>query len=130
MKSKLLLLLMFVLSLLVTGNTFADGGRHGHGNGNFGVGVGVGLLLNPYWGPWSYPPSYYYPPYARPIIIERPVEQVYIQQAPSPASVAAVAAAPTENYWHYCAESKGYYPYVKECPGGWLKVSPQPPTQP
>ncbi len=28
--------------------------------------------------------------------------------------------------WYYCAESKTYYPYVKECPGGWQRVTPQP----
>jgi len=25
------------------------------------------------------------------------------------------------------ATNAGYYPYVKQCPGGWQKVSPQPP---
>ncbi len=26
----------------------------------------------------------------------------------------------------FYAESKTYYPYVKECPGGWQRVTPQP----
>jgi hypothetical protein len=28
-------------------------------------------------------------------------------------------------YWYYCQESQAYYPYVKDCPGGWMKVVPQ-----
>ena len=28
--------------------------------------------------------------------------------------------------WYYCADSKAYYPYVKDCPGGWQRVSPTP----
>ncbi len=30
-----------------------------------------------------------------------------------------------ESYWYYCPDSQAYYPYVKTCPGGWLKVLPQ-----
>ena len=30
------------------------------------------------------------------------------------------------NYWHYCRNPEGYYPYVKNCPEGWLQVAPQP----
>jgi hypothetical protein len=33
---------------------------------------------------------------------------------------------PQQNYWYYCQEPQGYYPYVKQCPGGWMKVLPQP----
>ena len=46
---------------------------------------------------------------------------VYIQQNnPQPSS------QPQANYWYYCRESEAYYPYVKECPGGWQAVAPQP----
>ena len=27
-------------------------------------------------------------------------------------------------YWAYCRSAQGYYPYVPECPGGWLPVLP------
>jgi len=37
----------------------------------------------------------------------------------------AQAAPAQSSYWYYCAESKTYYPYVKECPGGWQRVTPQ-----
>ncbi len=33
--------------------------------------------------------------------------------------------AEQESYWYYCADFKAYWPYVKECPGGWQKVVPQ-----
>jgi hypothetical protein len=32
------------------------------------------------------------------------------------------------NYWYYCEDPKGYYPYVTECPDGWMKVVPPPET--
>lgn len=25
-------------------------------------------------------------------------------------------------YWYYCKNPSGYYPYVKQCPSGWMKV--------
>ena len=30
-------------------------------------------------------------------------------------------------HWFYCKESGGYYPYVRECPGGWQMVPATPP---
>lgn len=30
-------------------------------------------------------------------------------------------------YWYHCSSPKGYYPYVKQCPPGWVKVVPHPP---
>ena len=29
-------------------------------------------------------------------------------------------------YWYYCQDPKGYYPYIAECPGGWMTVVPEP----
>ena len=35
-------------------------------------------------------------------------------------------------YWYYCTDPQGYYPYIKSCPGGWVtvipKVTPPPPS--
>jgi hypothetical protein len=81
----------------------------GHPQVRFGVVIGA-----PFY-PWYYPP-YYYPPY--PAVVAVPAAPTtYIEQA----------AAPSErkSYWYYCEASKTYYPYVKECPGGWLRVVPQ-----
>ncbi|WP_322629104.1 hypothetical protein [Halothiobacillus sp.] len=62
---------------------------------------------------------YYYPPQVITVPSSPPV---YIQQDEPP-----VASAPQNNYWYYCRNPQGYYPYVKQCPGGWQAVAPQPP---
>jgi hypothetical protein len=122
-----LIIALLLLAAGGVGNAWADHGNHGH--------VRFGVMIGPYWGgPWVYSPyPYYYPPYYPPVVVERQTPQVYIEQQPAsatpPPPAAPVAAAPT-NYWYYCAAAKGYYPYVKECPSGWQKVSPQPPGQP
>ncbi|MBS0425531.1 MAG: hypothetical protein JSR71_14230 [Proteobacteria bacterium] len=36
------------------------------------------------------------------------------------------AAPQQKNYWYYCRNPEGYYPYVKQCAGQWIKVPPQP----
>ena len=60
---------------------------------------------------------------ARPVVVTRPAATS--QPAPP------VAPPPAQtSYWYYCAASRAYYPYVNECPGGWMKVLPQPPGQP
>jgi hypothetical protein len=49
-----------------------------------------------------------------------------IQQQPSVYEEQAPQQEQQQSYWYYCQESKTYYPYVKQCPGGWLKVVPAP----
>lgn len=85
-----------------------------HGGVRFGVVIGA-----PFY-PWYYPPYYYYPPYA-PVAAAPAAPPTYIEKG------GAQSAPPRISYWYYCAESKTYYPYVKECPGGWQRVAPQPP---
>jgi hypothetical protein len=63
------------------------------------------------------------------VVIERSAPTVYVEQPAMAPAAPAPAPAPT-NFWYYCGASKAYYPYVKECPGGWQKVLPQPPGQP
>jgi hypothetical protein len=29
------------------------------------------------------------------------------------------------NYWYYCENPAGYYPYVQSCSKGWMQVVPQ-----
>jgi hypothetical protein len=85
-----------------------------HGGVRFGVVIGA-----PFY-PWYYPPYYYYPPYP-PVVAAPAAPPTYVEQG------GAQSAPPRASYWYYCAESKTYYPYVKECPGGWQRVAPQPP---
>ena len=116
-----LLIALVLLGVACMNTAWADRG-HG-GRGHFDVMIGVP------WGPWYYPPTYYYPPYYPPVVVQQQ-PQVYIEQQQVPAAPAESAPAAPGNYWYYCAAAKGYYPYVKDCPGGWQKVLPQPPGQP
>jgi hypothetical protein len=89
------------------------GGWHGGWHRPYGWGLGFywgGPIWGSPWYPW-YPYGYYAAPPA--VIQEQPPVYVQPQQ-------------PQENYWYYCQDPQGYYPYVKTCPGGWMKVIPQP----
>jgi len=108
--------LLLLLGTVGIGSAWADRGRgHAHhSRGHFSVMIGANM------GHWFHPPLHYYPPYYPPVVFERVSPPVYIeQQSTTPAS--------QTNYWYYCNSSRAYYPYVKECPGGWQKVLPQPP---
>ena len=80
---------------------------------SFGFNVGIPLYgppaygPNPYWGP----PPYYYP--APPVVVVPQQPQTYVQRNQQESS-----------YWYYCQNPQGYYPYIKSCPGGWMKVVP------
>ena len=80
-------------------------------------GFGVPFAAYPYY----YPPYAYYPPYyAAPVVMQQQAP-VYVEQNAPPAAVPQPS-----NSWYYCSASRAYYPYVKECPGGWQKVAPAP----
>ncbi len=129
---KLLCSVVLVAGITLSGTAMAD---RGHGYGGRGHGhVGVGLYIGgPYLYPYGYYPPYpygYYPPV---IITPAPAQPpVYIeQQQPVQAPPAVIQQAAPENYfWYHCANPDGYYPYIKECPAGWQKVTPTPPPQP
>ena len=84
------------------------------------VGVGVG----PYWGPWGYAPYYYPPAYVYPPVYVPPPYPAPVVAAPQSYIQEPIQQAPTPSYWYYCEGARAYYPYVKECPGGWLTVVP------
>lgn len=94
-------------------------GRRGDWDGHVHTRIflGFGNAWDPYWGPyWGAPPPYYY--YNPPVVVTRP-------QPPT------VYISPEQQrqpyYWYYCESAKRYYPYVKQCPGGWMKVVPREP---
>jgi hypothetical protein len=62
--------------------------------------VGGAALLVPYGTP-------YYPP------PEVALEQSLEEAQPNQQELA---------YWYYCPNPEGYYPYVKSCPIGWMRV--------
>lgn len=118
------------------GHYSRSGGGHGYYSRGYyrGFGVYIGspypYYRYPYWGSpypyYAYPypywgsPSPYYPPA---IVAVPSSPPVYIEKGDS--------AAPAQNdapaYWYYCAGSNAYYPYVKQCPGGWERQVPLPP---
>ena len=101
-------------ALAVAAALFA-GSALAHGRVVVGVGFGFGFPSYYYPAPYYYPAYYPYPYY--------PPTQVVVQQPPVYTERQDVHEP---GYWYYCAAAKGYYPYVKECPGGWQKVAPQP----
>ncbi|MCF7970717.1 MAG: hypothetical protein K9L22_06065 [Methylococcaceae bacterium] len=88
----------------------------GHRNSSFGFYFGAPLY------PYPYPYYRYSYPYYPPTVIVRPSPPVYIQQAP-PAT-----QKNSSEYWYYCNNPEGYYPYIRVCPSGWEQVEPIPPT--
>lgn len=134
------------------GGDHHDGdGHHHHGDhNNLILGIGVGGYYDPwFWGGYgyanpgfwgnNYDPGFYSPygyraygyadPFFRPYYAYPPAAvapsrpPVYIQQ-PEPK-----LAQPKTNYWYYCQNPQGYNPHIKECPGGWTQVAPQPYAQ-
>ena len=111
------------LAFCLGGAAAADRGHwHGHSH------IGVGVVVDPFWFGAPYPRPYYYPGYYPyyypPPVVTVPAEPpVYIERdaGPTPQSSA---------YWYYCSQPRGYYPHVKQCPGGWQPVAPQPPPPP
>lgn len=78
---------------------------------------GLGNDWGPGWWPYGgYPPSFYY---SAPLVITQP--------APPPTVYISPEQQQQPYYWYYCKSARGYYPYVKQCPDGWLKVVPHPP---
>ena len=88
------------------------------GHVRFGVFVGPGFWYPPPY--YAYPP-YHYPPYYYPPVVTVPAPVIYVEQV-----VAQPVPQLAPGFWYYCDGSKAYYPYVKECPGGWQRVAPQP----
>lgn len=77
-----------------------------------GVRGRVGIHIGSYWGPWMFPPPWYYQPA---IVVPPPEPKIYIEQN----------EAADASFWHYCRRAGGYYPYVRECPEAWLRVLPE-----
>ena len=121
-------LAVLICAILATESAFARGRHHSraHVGLYFGVPLAVGLgfgFRSFYPPPYYYPPYYHYPPYqTAPVVIQQQAP-VYVEQNPPPAPTAQPSAPA---YWYFCADSRAYYPYVKECPSGWQRVAPQP----
>ncbi|MCC7311285.1 MAG: hypothetical protein IT510_08600 [Sulfuritalea sp.] len=128
------------LKILILCGTLANGSamaghrvhKHGHGHVHgpivhFGFSYGFPVHL-----PLYFPaPVYSFPRYAFPApvqvypsaVIRHYPSPVYIEQSIAPLETAPPQA---QHEWHYCADSRMYYPYVRDCPGGWQRVPVQP----
>jgi hypothetical protein len=91
-----------------------DGPRYRPSHHHSHVHSRIFVDIGPLW--WPAYSRYYYAPPA--VVVTRPA--VTYLQAPSPEP---------EGYWYYCRSPEGYYPYVKKCPGGWMKVVPEAPGE-
>ncbi len=112
---RIVYLLLIVFAVLFVGvlPVYADGHGHFSFSGNVWIGPGWGG-----WGPWWWGAPYYpYYPYSyNPYPYYSPQQSSeYVEQAPQ---------VEEQAYWYFCPDAKNYYPYVKRCPSGWLKVIP------
>ena len=128
---KTVCLVLAVLVLLFVGSISAyaadRGGQRGGGGWHDGGRWHGSIWIGPGWGPWWWGPPYYayypyypydpyYPYYAGPPAVIQQQPQDYVQPAPQ-----------EQYYWYFCQDPQGYYPYIKKCPKGWLKVIPSAP---
>ena len=77
-------------------------------------------------GEWVFNPGFWQP-YA-PVVVVQPAP-VVVQQAPTE-YIQQPQAAPAPpnldpNFWYYCQNPAGYYPYVQAC-SAWQQVTPTP----
>lgn len=125
---------------LYVGGWHGGGGWRGGGwnrGGRVGIYLGAPIGFNygyspypyygaPYYGsPYSYAPApIYYPPVqSAPVIYIERKNEVRISSRKSPRNSSQTNQT---SWWYYCVDSKSYYPYVKNCPEGWLRVAPEP----
>jgi hypothetical protein len=110
---------LFLAQLLMLACMLASPAAWAHHNSvHFGFSFG-------FPGYWGYPAPYYYPPaypyYGYPQYGQAAGPETYVEQAAPPAPPQSQT-----QWWYYCAEANAYYPYVRECAGGWQRVAPAP----
>ncbi len=94
------------LPLLATHHRFIrvdDRGDEGDDEGGDGDG----------WIPWWFGMRMLAP--RRRVIVEQPYYSAPPEQYSSP---------PPQAYWYFCQNPEGYYPQVRACPEGWMRVVP------
>jgi hypothetical protein len=105
-------------------------GYYGWRGGYWGPGFGVYWGGPLWWGAWPYASYAYGYPYgygyggypAYNMVVDSPT---YISEEPASGSFQSAQPAPANNFWYYCADPAGYYPYVKNCNQTWMQVVPQ-----
>jgi hypothetical protein len=129
-----------VLILLMFGAAASESAmaQH-HGGVRFGINIGIPLFGQGYYPPYAYPaPAYAYPApayaypgpaysYPAPAYSYPAPAYSYPGQAVAPSTPYAQAGPAQQQDWYFCPNSNSYYPYARECPGGWQRVPAQPP---
>lgn len=127
---KFIVLATGIVALTLAGSVscYGHGPWHGHGHVQGGYQgwhhprVSGGIWIGPgWWGVWpvpAYPYYRYYPSYPHRVTVQ-PEQQEYVSQS---------SDREEEEYWYFCRKPEGYYPYIKQCPDGWMKVVPPPET--
>jgi hypothetical protein len=81
---------------------------------------------------WIVGPDFWFyystPVYPYPVYTPYPSYPAYPAYPPAQ-DYQTPSGPPPEQYWYYCDNPKGYYPYVGECPTGWRAVPATPPPQ-
>ena len=75
--------------------------------------LGAGVV-SPIWDPYFWSDHGY----------ASPAADSHAEAAALPAPSANAPAA--NRSWYYCADSGGYYPYVRQCASAWQQISPMP----
>jgi len=134
------LLLAAGIGIIACNTAFA-----GHYHGFYRPGVRFGVYINPfplisyrsyYGGPYYSPyySSYYPATVLAPEVIPAPAviyrsSPTYVTEVPANPSyttneIQSVPASGSSD-WLYCSNPDGFYPAIKDCPGGWRKVPAQ-----
>jgi hypothetical protein len=121
MRKRVSVLLSALLTAVVSLQPALAHERHRYHHGPDHPGLRLGVYVGYVWpGPYYYYPPYY-PPYS-PLVVVRPQPQIYYIERAAPQAASAAGAL-----WYFCRATGSYYPYVRECPGGWEQVVPTPP---
>jgi hypothetical protein len=108
MKQRVCVFVLLLIAVLAVEAVAGGPGGYGRGGHYGGRGWYGGTQVFIWGGPPGTSPGLWSTPY-----------RYYIGGVNVPMPV-----APRQTYWLYCPESGVYYPYSRDCPGGWVQVEP------
>lgn len=84
----------------------------------------------PGWAGCAWPgcwgPTFWGPGWGATVVVPTTVVSAPVVVSGAPPVTYVEREQPAEPvWWYWCNESRAYYPYVKDCPGGWQRVAPQ-----